>query len=471
MNLPTFLGGVHPPEGKALTEDKAIESLRPSGELIYPLSQHLGAPCAPVVQKGDRVRVGQKIADTDAFVSAPVFATVSGTVKEIGLRRTIPGSMDPCIVVEDDGQYERAPSLFEELGRRPTRDDYLKVIRAAGIVGMGGACFPTHVKLAPPKGRVIRWVIVNGAECEPYLSCDNRLMLEQPDSIVRGLELTLELFPQAEGVIAIEANKPDAIALMEKRVAKSGSRRIRVMPHTVKYPQGAEKMLIWSVTGQEIPAGMGPLPPALPADVGCIILNARTTYQIWLALTQGLPVTERVISVTGDAVVEPKNLQVPLGISVQELVDACGGFKEEPVKVLAGGPMMGLAMRSLDVPVVKGTSGVLALTRRTAYLAEETACLRCGRCVEVCPMHLEPSLLDHAVRRRDYAEFEARGGMNCIECGCCAYSCPASRHLTQSYRDGKAAVTAERRKAAAAAQAKSEPKPDQKSNPKGDGKK
>ena len=459
MNLPTFLGGVHPPEGKALTEDKAIESLRPTGELIYPLSQHLGAPCAPVVKKGDRVLVGQKIADTDAFVSAPVFASVSGTVKEIGPRRTIPGSMDPCVVVEHDGQYERAPSLFEELGHSPKREDYLKLIRAAGIVGMGGACFPTHVKLAPPKGRVIRWVIVNGAECEPYLSCDNRLMLEQPDTIVKGLELTLELFPEAEGVIAIEANKPDAIALMEQKVARS--RRIRVMPHTVKYPQGAEKMLIWSVTGQEIP-----MVPALPADVGCIILNARTAYQIWLALTQGLPVTERVISVTGDAVAEPKNLQVPLGISVQELVDACGGFKEEPAKVLAGGPMMGLAMRSLDVPVVKGTSGVLALTRRTAYLAEESACLRCGRCVEVCPMRLEPSLLDHAVRRRDYAEFEAHGGMNCIECGCCAYACPASRHLTQSCRDGKAAVTAERRKAAAA-----QPKPDPKANPKGDEKK
>ncbi|MBQ9566043.1 MAG: electron transport complex subunit RsxC [Synergistaceae bacterium] len=451
MKLPTFLGGVHPPEGKALTADKAIETLLPKGDMVYPLSQHIGAPCAPVVAKGDRVLVGQKIADTDAFVSAPIFASVSGTVKEIGLRQTIPGSVDPCIVVENDGQYEKAPNLLEGLDHKPKPEDYVKLIRAAGIVGMGGACFPTHVKLSPPKGSVIRWIIVNAAECEPYLNCDNRLMLEQPETIVRGLELVLELFPEAQGVIAIEENKPKAIETMSAMVAKWKNPRIKVMPHKVKYPQGAEKMLIWSVTGQEIP-----VVPALPADVGCIILNTRTTWQIWLALTKGLPVTERIITVTGDAVSEPKNLQVPLGISVRELVEACGGFKEEPVKILAGGPMMGLAMRSLDVPVVKGTSGILCLTAKTAWLADESACIRCGRCVEACPMHLEPTLLDHLVRLRDYAGFEAHGGMNCIECGSCAYSCPASRHLVQSYKNGKAAVTAERRKAAAAAKAKAE---------------
>ena len=444
MKLPTFLGGVHPPEGKALTEDKAIETLLPTGELVYPLSQHIGAPCAPVVAKGDRVLAGQKIADTDAFVSAPIFASVSGTVKEIGPRMTVTGSVEQCIVVENDGKYEKAPSLIDELGHKPKPEDYVKLIRAAGIVGMGGACFPTHVKLSPPKGSVIRWIIVNAAECEPYLSCDNRLMLEQPESIVRGLELVLELFPEAQGVIAIENNKPKAIETMKAMVAKFNNPRISVIPHKVKYPQGAEKMLIKSVTGQEVP-----VVPALPADVGCILLNTRTTYQIWLAITEGLPVTERIVTVTGDAVSEPKNLQVPLGISVRELISACDGFKEEPVKVLAGGPMMGLAMRSLDVPVVKGTSGVLCLTAKTAYIAEESACIRCGRCVDACPMHLEPTLLDHAVRRGDYAEFEAHGGMNCIECGSCAYSCPASRHLVQSYKDGKAAVNAARRKAAA----------------------
>ena len=452
MNLPTFLGGVHPPEGKALTENKAIEILRPSDsrEFIYPLSQHIGAPCSPIVAKGDKVLAGQKIADTEAFVSAPIFSAVSGVVKEIAPRMTIAGSVDPCIVIESDGKYERAPSLLDELGHKPTPNEYLKLIRSAGIVGMGGACFPTHVKLSPPKGSVIKWLIVNAAECEPYLSCDNRLMIESPDEVIRGLGYALEMFPEAKGIIAVENNKPEAIRTLQEH---NTNPKIEIMPHKVKYPQGAEKMLIWSVTGQEIP-----VVPALPADVGCILLNTRTSWHICKAIEEGLPVMERVVSVTGDAVNEPKNLQVPLGISVRELLNACGGFKEEPLKVIAGGPMMGLAMRSVDVPVVKGTSGILTLTEKLAYIAEESACIRCGKCVESCPMHLEPTLLDHAVRRRDYASFEAHMGMNCIECGCCAYSCPASRHLTQSFKNGKAAVTAERRKAAAQAKAKQEAK-------------
>jgi len=453
MNLPTFLGGVHPPEGKSLTENKAIEKLMPEnpGELfVYPLSQHIGAPCAPIVKKGDAVLVGQKIADTEAFVSAPIYSGVSGTVKEIAPKMTLAGSIENCIVIESDGKYEKAPSLLEELGHKPEAGDYVKLIRNAGIVGMGGACFPTHVKLSPPKDKVIKWVIVNAAECEPFLSCDNRLMIESPDEIIRGLQYVLEIFPTAEGVIAIENNKPEAIKTMTEH---NKNPKIKIMPHKVKYPQGAEKMLIKTVTGQEVP-----LVPALPADVGCIVLNTRTTWQICKTIEEGLPVVERVISVTGDAVVEPKNLQVPLGISIRKLIDACGGFKEEPLKVIGGGPMMGLAMRSIDVPAVKGTSGILALTSKLAYIAEESACLRCGKCLEACPMHLEPTLLDHAVRRRDYETFEAHGGMNCIECGSCAYSCPASRHLVQSYKNGKAAVNEARRKAAAAAKQKAEAK-------------
>lgn len=451
MNLPTFLGGVHPPEGKALTESKAIEKLMPenSGELfVYPLSQHIGAPCSPLVKKGDAVLVGQKIADTEAFVSAPIFSGVSGTVKEIAPKMTVAGSIENCIVIESDGKYEKAPSLLDELGHKPAPGDYVKLIRSAGIVGMGGACFPTHVKLSPPKDKIINWVIVNAAECEPYLSCDNRLMIESPDEIIRGLQYVLEIFPNAQGVIAIENNKPEAIATMKEH---NKNPRIKIMPHKVKYPQGAEKMLIKTVTGQEVP-----LVPALPADVGCIVLNTRTTWQICKTIEEGLPVVERVISVTGDAVNEPKNLQVPLGISVRRLIEACNGFKNEPVKIIAGGPMMGLAMRSVDVPVVKGTSGILALTSKSAYIAEESACLRCGKCLEACPMHLEPTLLDHAVRKRDYETFEAHGGMNCIECGSCAYSCPASRHLVQSYKNGKAAVNEARRKAAALAKQKAE---------------
>lgn len=449
--LASFKGGVHPPEGKSLTEHKEIETYtpKPGGEFIFPLSQNIGAPCSPVVNKGDRVLVGQKIADSEAFVSAPIFSSVSGTVKEIGARMTLAGSVDPCIVIEDDGLYEQAPALFD-VKQKPSVNDYIKIIHDAGIVGMGGACFPTHVKLSPPKDKVINWIILNGAECEPYLNCDNRLMIEEPEAIIEGLALVLKIFPKAKGIITIENNKPEAIKNLNAKLAEKKVKNITVVPHKVKYPQGAEKMIIWSVTKQEIP-----VVPALPADVGCIILNTRTVYQIYLALTKGLPVTERVISVTGDAIANPRNLRVPLGISVKELINACGGFNYngyEPVKILGGGPMMGISMRDINVPVVKGTSGILALSKFTAHLDEESNCLRCGRCIEACPMRLDPEVLDKLVRRREYKEFEEHMGMNCIECGCCSFICPASRHLTQSCRDGKAAVMAARRKAQQASQ-------------------
>jgi electron transport complex protein RnfC len=410
------------------------------------MSQHIGSPCVPLVKKGDHVLTGQKIADSEAFVSAPILSSVSGTVKDVGMRMTIPGSLEPCVVVESDGLFERGAVLSpHENFRLLEPKECVKIIREAGIVGMGGATFPTHVKLSPPPGKNIRWVVVNGAECEPFLNCDNRLMLEQPEPILGGLEICLHLFPEAEGIVAIESNKPEAVERMRRKAAgrelSPNGKSIRVMPHEVKYPQGAEKMLIYTVTGREIPSG------ALPADVGCLVVNVRTLYHIWMAVVEGVPVTERIVSVTGDAVASPGNFLVPLGTSVRELVDAAGGFVEEPAKVLSGGPMMGLSMRSLDVPVTKGTSGILALTARSAPRLAESNCIRCARCVDACPMGLVPSSLDRAVRLRDYAEFEARGGMNCIECGSCTYMCPARRYLTQTCRDGKAGVTAARRKA------------------------
>jgi electron transport complex protein RnfC len=440
MSLPTFRGGIHPPESKVLTRNKEIEELTPKGELIYPMSQHLGAPCAPIVKKGDRVLVGQKIADTEAFVSAPIMSSVSGTVKEIGNRMTISGALETCVVVESDGQFEySAPLLPHKDFRELEPKECVKIIREAGIVGMGGATFPTHVKLSPPPGKKIKWILVNGAECEPFLNCDNRLMIEHPEPIIGGLEICLHIFPEAEGIIAVENNKPEAIKRLTGELSEH-SANIRVVPHEVKYPQGAEKMLIYTITGQEIPPG------ALPAEVGCLVLNVSTLARIWHAVIDGMPVLDRIISVTGDAVVSPKNIIAPLGTSVRELIDAAGGFVCEPARILSGGPMMGISMRSIDVPIVKGTSGILALSPKSAPTFDESNCIRCGRCITACPMGLWPSALDRAVRLRQYSTFEQNGGMNCIECGSCTYACPSRRFLTQSCRDGKAGIMAERRK-------------------------
>ena len=441
MSLPTFRGGIHPPDQKSLTEHKEIEAYTPTGDLVFPMCQHLGVPCQAVVKKGDRVLVGQKLGDSDAFVSAPVLSSVSGTVKEIGSRMVISGAIEPCVIVENDGLYEHATNLlphrnFKELEPK----EILRIIREAGIVGMGGATFPTHVKLSPPPDKKIKWLIVNGAECEPFLNCDNRLMLERPEPIIGGLRVCMHLFPEAEGIIAIEDNKPESIRRMEGELSDYHGEKMRVIPHPVKYPQGAEKMLIYSVTGQEIPPG------ALPADVGCIILNVRTLYHIWAAVMDGLPVTDRVISITGDAIVKPKNILVPLGTSVAELIELAGGFTVEPAKVLSGGPMMGISMRSVDVPIVKGTSGILALTAESTDHPAEMNCIRCSRCIISCPMGLEPSSMDRLARQRDYPGFEKLGGMNCIECGSCAYACPSRRFLVQAFRDGKFGVNEEKRR-------------------------
>ena len=444
MRLPTFWGGIHPPQNKDLTVNEEIESYLPKGELVFPMAQNLGAPCSPVVAKGERVLVGTRLGNNDAFVSAPILSSVSGTVKDVTMRMTTPGMLENCVVVENDGLYETAPE-WKPLENYESADpkEYIKRIREAGIVGFGGATFPTAVKLSPPPDKKINWLIVNGVECEPYLNCDNRLMLEGAEKVIKGLQLVMRIFPEAKGVIAIENNKPQAISVMNDLVAKLGAENIIVQPLAVKYPQGAEKMLIEAITGQEY------IMTALPADVGCIILNVRTVFQIYRAIAEGNPATTRIVTVTGDAVAHPKNNKVPLGTSVRELINLCGGFKEQPVKILSGGPMMGISMRSIDVPVVKGTSGILALTAKSAMLKPITPCLRCGRCVTACPMGLVPNVLEPLVLERLYTRFEEEGGMNCIECGSCTYMCPANRPLTQGCRDGKASVMAMRRKAAA----------------------
>ena len=441
MKSSTFWGGIHPKAHKELTNKMAISDYTPKGELVFPLTQHLGAPNKATVKKGDLVYVGTTLAESDAPMSAPVLSSVSGVVKEVALRQTSGGNFEECVVVENDGNY----TLDKSWGK-PTTDksEYVSVIRRAGIVGFGGATFPTAFKLTPPPTATITHIILNGAECEPYLNCDNRLMIEAGDEVLKGLTLMLELFPSAKGVVGIEANKPEAIKSMAENLSSlqnenALAKQICVMPLKVKYPQGAEKMLIEAVTGKEYPIR------TLPAGVGCIIINVRTAQQIYRAIAFGEPSTERIVTVSGDAIKEPQNIRTKLGTNIQELIDFCGGFSEEPIKIINGGPMMGQTMRSLDSPVTKGTSGILALTKKSAPIKSASPCIRCGKCIEACPMGLAPLTLDSLVLARKYDEFEANGGMNCIECGSCAYVCPAFRRLTQSFREGKASVNANRK--------------------------
>ena len=439
MELLTFKKGVHPPHGKHLTEKKPIEEYLPKGDLVFPLSQHIGAPCTALVKKGDRVLVGQKIGEAGGFVSAPIYSSVSGTVKNVEPRMTSMGTKAMSIIVENDNLYEAVEKAEERDYEKLSNEEIVSIIKEAGIVGMGGATFPTHVKLTPPKDKTIDSIIINAAECEPYLTCDHRLMLEDGQKIVEGLKILLKLFPQAKGYIGIENNKPDAIEAMTKLTANES--RIEVKALKTKYPQGAEKQLIYAVTKREVPSGK------LPADVSCIVQNVGTVYQIYKSVVQGEPLIERIVTVTGEAIKEPKNLKVKLGTSVQELIEeACGGFKEAPVKVISGGPMMGMTISTIEIPVTKGTSGILALTKDMAVLPDTSNCIRCGKCVEACPMNLLPTKLQSLSQRNELEVFESFHGLDCIECGCCTFVCPAKKNILQSIRVAKRAVLANKRK-------------------------
>jgi len=439
MGLLTFKKGIHPSDKKDLSMNKAIQDLLPKGNLVFPMAQHIGAPCDPLVKKGDRVLLGQKIGESKAFVSAPIYSSVSGTVLDVAPRLHTNGTMVMCIIVENDNIYEEVLTMvphsdYEKL----SKSELVTIIKEAGIVGMGGAGFPTHIKLTPPEGKVIDSIIINAAECEPYLTCDYRMLLEKTNEIVEGLKIILQMFPGVKGYIAIETNKPDAIEAMKK--ASENIKNVQVTEMITKYPQGAEKQLIYAITGRELPSGK------LPADVGCIVQNVDTVFEIYNAVVNGKPLTERVLTVTGEAIKEPLNLRVKFGTSVSEVIEAAGGFNEDPVKVISGGPMMGTALRSLDVPVIKGTSGILCLTKEQARLEEESSCIRCGKCMSVCPMFLNPTKLNSLVLRGEYEEFENLHGMDCIECACCSFACPAKRHLTQTCREGKRTININRRK-------------------------
>ena len=441
----TFRGGVHPNEKKELSRDAALREFRPAGEMVFPLSQHIGKPAKPVVKKGDEVRCGQLIAEADGFVSANIHSSCSGTVKAVEKRRTIAGTLQECIVVENDGCFTPDQGIGEEeKWDSLPGEEILARVKAAGIVGLGGAGFPTHVKLAPKDPSKIRFVIANGAECEPYLTCNDQLMRTCAPGIVEGLEITLRLFPNAEGVICLEDNKPEAAEAL--RAAAAGKDRISVRVLRTKYPQGGERSLIRVIAGVDFPTAM------LPADVGCIVNNVGTLYAITRAVRFREPLIRTVVTLTGEAAANPGNWWVPIGTRVSELLEAAGGLKNgmPPKKVLAGGPMMGFAMTSLDVPTVKTTNGVTLLAEDPAETAAEkmTACLHCGRCTTVCPLGLTPQLMADAAYDQDYERYEKKlYGLDCISCGSCTYICPAKRPLTQTFKQTKAEILALRRAA------------------------
>lgn len=437
----TFRGGIHPDDGKAMSKDKPIREVLPKGELVYPLSQHIGAPAKAIVAKGDHVLAGQKIAEAGGFVSANIFASVSGTVKAIEARLGVAGGMQESIVIENDGLYEEVEFSPERKLADISGKEIIEIIKEAGIVGMGGAGFPTHVKYMPKDPSAIDHIIVNCAECEPYLTSDYRRMMEEPEKIVGGLQAAMKIFDgRAKGVLAVEDNKKDAAAKL--REAAKGIPDIEVVELKTKYPQGAERQLIFAVTGRQINSSM------LPADAGCVVNNCDTIHAIYEAVHFGRPVMKKVMTITGNAIKEPQNLRVRTGMNFRELIEEAGGFTSEPEKIIAGGPMMGIPLISLDVPVVKTSSAILCMTKDEVAACEETACINCGRCVSVCPGRIIPAKLADYAKRHDKESFEKANGMECCECGCCSYICPAKRPLTQYIKSMRKMVLADRKKVA-----------------------
>lgn len=442
MEIKTFHGGVHPAEHKEFSKESPLTQLLPKGELVYMTNQHIGKPASPVVKKGDRVLAGQIIAEAGGFVSANIVSSVSGTVKAVEPRKNASGGSAMAIVVENDGEYTLAEGVGVECDTNGlTGQEILSKVQKAGIVGMGGAGFPTHVKLTVKTPEKIDYVIANGAECEPYITCDDQLMRTKAAEIVEGMEYMLRLFPNAKGVVVVENNKPEAIAAMEQ--ACQGHDRVYVQPVKTKYPQGGERSLITVITGKHLKLGM------LPADAGCVVDNVATIYAIYRAVKFNEPLMERGFTVSGDAVQNPGNFIVKIGTSHQELVDACGGFKQDPKKVLSGGPMMGFAMTGLEAPICKNNNALTCLTVDEVEIAEGqmTACLRCGRCSRACPLGLSPQLMQVAAIRKDYDRYEHKlYGLDCIGCGCCTYGCPAKRPLMQLFKTTKAEIMATKKR-------------------------
>ncbi|MDO9288006.1 MAG: electron transport complex subunit RsxC [Thermodesulfovibrionales bacterium] len=430
MALATFKGGIHPPDKKELAKDRPISEAKSPQRVVIPLSQHLGAPCKPVVTIGQEVKKGEMIGEPGGFVSAPVHSSVSGKVIAIAEFPNAMGRMVNSIVIENNGKEEWAALKDNPDYMKLSPDELKDKVKTSGIVGMGGAAFPTVVKLSPPKEKPIDTVIINGAECEPYLTADYRLMMEKPKEIVEGLKILMKILGVNKGFIGIENNKPDAIEKM--KAAAKGEANIEVCALEVKYPQGAEKMLIKAATGREVP------PRALPMDVKVVVQNVGTALAVYEAARYGKPLIERVVTVTGEGINTPSNLMVKIGTMVSDLIEQCGGFKGEVGKVISGGPMMGFAMSSLDVPVTKGTSGILVIPEDgVSHVEEFGPCIRCGRCIDICAMGLIPSMLSILSEKGFYEEAKEYNLFDCFECGSCAFVCPSKRPIVQLVRLAK----------------------------------
>jgi len=433
MGLATFKGGIHPPDKKALAAGSSITNATPPKIVIIPLSQHAGAPCKPLVSIGQEVKKGEMVGEPGGFVSAPVHASVSGKVIAIAEFPNAMGRMVNSIVIENDGKEEwTALKDAPDYMNLPV-EELKEKVKAAGIVGLGGAAFPTAVKLSPPKEKPIDSVLINGAECEPYLTADYRLMLEKPTEIVEGLKILMKILGVSKGYIGIENNKPDAVSVMQQ--AAQGAQGIEVIACEVKYPQGAEKMLIKAIVGREVPAR------GLPMDVGVVVQNVGTALAIYEAARFGKPLIERVVTVTGEGIREPKNLMAKVGTKVSDLIEQAGGLKDDAAKVISGGPMMGFAVSSLDIPVTKGTSGILVIPESDVQHAGEFGpCIRCGRCIDACAMGLQPYMLSILGEIGHYEEAKEYNLFDCFECGSCAYVCPAKRPIVQLVRLSKSMV-------------------------------
>lgn len=438
MGLLTFKGGIHPNDGKSLAKDQPIKEVIPTGKMIYPLSQHIGAPATAIVAKGDAVLKGQKIAEAGGFVSAPIYSSVSGKVLALEKHLNPTGNSVDCIVIENDGEYNEVEySCSKALGEL-SKEEILNKIGEAGIVGMGGAGFPTRVKLSPKEPDKIEYIIANCAECEPYITADYRRMLENTEELVSGMRVVLSLFENAKGIFGVEDNKKDCIEKLNKETENDPNMEVKAL--MTKYPQGAERQLIYAVTKRAINSSM------LPADAGCIVDNVETLIGIHMAVAEGKPLTERVVTVSGDAINSPGNFKVLLGTNHMELIEAAGGFSQQPEKLISGGPMMGFAMVSAEAPVTKTSSSILAFKEDIVSKSVETACINCARCVDVCPSRIIPSRLADLAQRHDEKAFVAMNGLECVECGSCSYVCPAKRPLKQAIGSMRKIALANKRK-------------------------